>query len=30
MTAQAGNLKDEVLKDVVEAVVNILRAGLKP
>jgi mRNA interferase MazF len=30
MTAQAGNLKEEVLKDVVEAVVNILRAGLKP
>ena len=30
MVAQVGDLKEEVLKDVVEAVVNILQAGLKP
>ena len=30
MVTQVGNLKDEVLKDIVEAVINILHAGLKP
>ncbi|MCZ7539878.1 MAG: type II toxin-antitoxin system PemK/MazF family toxin [Anaerolineae bacterium] len=30
MTAQVGNLEDERLKVVIEAVVSILRASLKP
>lgn len=30
MVAQVGSLKDEAVKSVVEAVINILRTGLKP
>ncbi len=30
MTAQVGSLKDESLKDIIDVVVNILRASLKP
>jgi len=30
MTAQVGSLKDESLKDIIDAVVNILLASFKP
>ena len=30
MTSDAGRLKDEALKSILEAVINILRAGFKP
>ncbi len=30
MVTQVGSLKDEAVKSVVEAVINILRTGLKP
>jgi len=30
MVTQVGNLKDEAVKSIVEAVINILRTGVKP
>jgi mRNA interferase MazF len=30
MTTEAGNLKDEVLKNIVDAIISILCAGLRP